>query len=109
MPSAPYSSPSVSKRSFHSRFTCLQAPSWPLLLRGALLGAGMWFAWASLSAELLMMQINDGKPHPTGNILFAADEAVARFPFDPALRTYRRYIRSRIASIPKEHKDASGQ
>ena len=73
------------------------------------MAAGLWFAWASLSAELLMMQINDGKPHPTGNILFAADEAVARFPFDPALRTHRRYIRNRIASIPKEHKIAPRQ
>lgn len=59
-----------------------------------------------------MARVVFGGMRPVGELLSDADAAVSRFPFDPYLRSIRRYTREQIARIPerpKEFDSAPGQ
>ncbi len=75
-----------------SRFISRQRVSWPLLLRAGCLVAGVWFAWATVSAELLMAPIFSGREYPVEWMKARAEASVQRFPFDSYLRGTREFV-----------------
>ena len=100
MQSAQLSSPFASRSSSHSHSTSRLQASLLLCWRVFWLATGVWFLWASLSAEFEMASVFNGTMQPTEELLAHADHAVARFPFDPHLRGARTYVHEKIATIP---------
>ena len=111
MPNVQYFSPRVVKSS--SPFPSISRPavSWLRWWRVIWLALGLWYAWAAISAERKMDFVIGGQMHPVSELLTAADAAVSRYPFDPYLRSLRRYTHEQIARIPprpEDSKDAMG-
>jgi hypothetical protein len=73
---------SASKPPFPLRSTSQPLALWLLLGRALWLAAGLWFAWASLTSELMMTDVVQ-YPHPTTEARTLIRAAVARFPLDP--------------------------
>lgn len=97
--SAPFSPPSVFRSRCLFRFISRQRVSWPLLLRAGCLAWGVWFAWATISAELMMSQIFSGREYPVAWMREQADRAVQRFPFDSYLRGTRDVVRFSLPEV----------
>src|ERR1700688_675584 len=100
MPNADYSSPLAWRRSSRSRCTSRRADFWRRLWRGFCFAIGIWYAWAHLSAEFIMARVVFGGMRPSTELLADAERAVNRFPFDPYMRSLRRYTREQIERIP---------
>lgn len=94
----PFSSESAFSASYLFRCISLLPDLSPQLLRGICFAAGIWFAWASISAELMMAEVFSGRYYPVPYLLTQADRAVSRYPFDPSLRGARDYVRQKIMS-----------
>src|ERR1017187_7809037 len=100
MPKEPYSLPVASRRWSPFLSTFRLADLLLLSWRGILLAAGLWFAWASISSDLMMARVFDGAKHPTTELLETARAAFGRFPFDPYQFHRLKYVERKIASIP---------
>ncbi len=95
-PSAPHSWLFASKSWCPSPFGFRRADLLRRCLRGFCLAAGLWYAWASITAELKMAQVFSGREMEPSEFRALADGAVARFPFDRDLRVQRYYIRKEL-------------
>ena len=96
LPNAPSLSGYVSRCWFPSRSSFRQRALSLPWLRVICLGTGLWFAWGSITAELMMAEVYHNRS-PTAKWAWdLSDAAVARFPFDPYLRGARDYVHQRI-------------
>ena len=86
-----------SRRLFRSHYTFQHVDLSLRLWRATLLGLGLAYAISHLAAAHVMSHVVFGGDMLPQQMLAEANLAVERYPFDPYLRSLRRYVRDQLA------------